>query len=65
MTAPVLDPNVHLLPAVADVLCDADARRRYWPVLDAAATVRVYGDVVPGDDLDDLDVFDDLDEVSE
>lgn len=59
MTAPVIDPNVRVTASLLADVCDADARHRY-PLAsrELRAAVRVYGDVLPGDDRDDLDVWD-------
>lgn len=60
--APLVDPNDHLTADQIAELCDADWHaRRFLGIgpaevrVPARATVRVYGDVLPGDDLDDLD----------
>ena len=64
--APVVDPNDDLDAETIAELCDADRHARrdlvYLPsggspesVATLRAAVRLYGDVLPGDDLDDLD----------
>lgn len=61
MTAPVIDPNVALRADQIAAMCDADRANDWNDPRDGAflrASVRVYGDVLPGDDRDDLDVWD-------
>lgn len=60
MTAPTIDPNVTLSAAMLADVCDADLRHRY-PLASRRlrAGIRVYGDVLPGDDRDEFDPWGD------